>query len=91
MNNASTLKMIATISAWGMERTTRTLMHTTLDRRGNGPYFPPASEIAYLQDPKVMEAIGAKVTYEECPIGPSYAFYYTADCASPPLLIFWYS
>ena len=55
---------------------------------GDGPYFPTASEIAYLQDPKVMKAIGARVTYEECPIGPSYAFYYTADCASPPLLIF---
>ena len=49
-------------------------------QKGPGPYFPPDTEVTYLQDPKVMAAIGAKATYSECPLGPSYAFASTADC-----------
>lgn len=51
-------------------------------QKGDGtvvPYFPPSTEIAYLQDPKIAKAIGAKAVYQECPDAPGEGFYYTAD------------
>jgi hypothetical protein len=57
-------------------------------QKGDGtvvPYFPPSTEIAYLQDPKIAKAIGAKAVYQECPNAPGVGFYNTAD-GMPSLL-----
>lgn len=57
-------------------------------QKGDGPYFPPESEVPYLQDPKIMKAIGAKVTYTECAEGPIDAFYSTVDSKFLPLTFY---
>ncbi|KAK8121809.1 carboxypeptidase S1 [Apiospora sp. TS-2023a] len=43
--------------------------------------FPPATYVEYLRRPEVMQKIGAKVRYEECPNGPSEGFGKTGDDA----------
>lgn len=44
---------------------------------------PPSMEIAYLRDPAVMEAIGAKTMYQQCADAPYYAFLPSGDGAFP--------
>lgn len=52
-------------------------------QKGDGPYFPGDPEVAYLQDPKIMKAIGAKATYSECADSPDVLFDNYADCMFP--------
>ncbi|ORY70308.1 carboxypeptidase S1 [Pseudomassariella vexata] len=42
---------------------------------------PPETYVDYLQRPDVMKAIGAQVTYAECPDAPYYKFAATGDDA----------
>lgn len=46
----------------------------------NDPY-PPETYVAYLQRPDIMKAIGAQVTYGECPDDPYYLIANTGDDA----------
>lgn len=46
----------------------------------NDPY-PPETYVAYLQRADIMAAIGAQVTYEECPDDPYYKIADTGDDA----------
>ncbi|KAJ4403432.1 hypothetical protein N0V82_010651 [Gnomoniopsis sp. IMI 355080] len=46
----------------------------------NDPY-PPETYVAYLQRPDIMKAIGAQVTYSECPDAPYYKIADTGDDA----------
>lgn len=46
----------------------------------NDPY-PPETYVAYLQRADVMKAIGAQVTYSECPNAPYYKIADTGDDA----------
>lgn len=43
--------------------------------------FPPETYVAYLQRPDIMKAIGAQVTYGECPDEPYYKIANTGDDA----------
>lgn len=43
--------------------------------------FPPETYVAYLQRPDIMKAIGAQVTYGECPDEPYYKIGNTGDDA----------
>ncbi|KAK7701937.1 hypothetical protein SLS64_010071 [Diaporthe eres] len=43
--------------------------------------FPPETYVAYLQRPDIMKAIGAQVTYGECPDEPYYKIADTGDDA----------
>jgi hypothetical protein len=48
-------------------------------QKGNGPYFPLDSQDAYLQNPEIMKAIGARANYSDCPDAPGVGFANTAD------------
>lgn len=41
--------------------------------------FPPSTYLTYLQDPKIMKAIGAKVKYSECSDDAALLFRGTGD------------
>lgn len=43
--------------------------------------YPPETYVSYLQSSAVMNAIGAKVTYQECPDAPYELFANTGDDA----------
>lgn len=43
--------------------------------------YPPETYVAYLQRPDIMKAIGAQVTYGECPDEPYYKIANTGDDA----------
>lgn len=43
--------------------------------------YPPETYVAYLQRPDIMKAIGAQVTYGECPDAPYYKIANTGDDA----------
>lgn len=43
--------------------------------------YPPETYVAYLQRPDIMKAIGAQVTYAECPDAPYYKIANTGDDA----------
>lgn len=43
--------------------------------------FPPETYVAYLQRPDIMKAIGAQITYGECPDEPYYKIANTGDDA----------
>lgn len=44
----------------------------------NDPY-PPSTYVTYLSDPKVVKAIGAQTSYQQCPMGPYNKFARTGD------------
>lgn len=50
-------------------------------RQPSADPFPPETYVAYLQRPDVMKAIGAQVTYGECPDEPYYKIANTGDDA----------
>lgn len=57
------------------------LTETYLQRQPSVDPFPPETYVAYLQRPDIMKAIGAQVTYGECPDEPYYAIADTGDDA----------
>ncbi|ROV87381.1 hypothetical protein VMCG_10747 [Cytospora schulzeri] len=50
-------------------------------REPSNDAYPPETYVDYLRRPDVMTAIGAKVTYEECPNEPYYKIADTGDDA----------
>lgn len=55
--------------------------NTNMQREPSNDPYPPETYVAYLQRADIMKAIGAQVTYAECPDAPYYKIADTGDDA----------